>query len=369
MRESRHKDAGRAAVLSLLMLAAGVPAAGQQAAASPASPETSTVFVSRLKAEPIDYQVKLTWSDSPDLKGDLYCLPLPGGDFRAEPGQGRYHRQRENGNRIFRRHPAESKRMVLRRSHPGLRRKPVSAPRAVPQQDQRTRVTADFGARGAARGQGDRHQGCADRPGRHHPGFLFRVQPHTRPSAVLGAHAFHEARGPSESHEDDAPGSGNDQLYPWRSPWGGLLVRRTGLGDVQDRAGSPREGRKYVCLPDTAAGHGQSRPSGRLASVPPGHPAPFSGHRPRSSDGAGAFRDGRAGASHAASGVRCRAESHRLTHAAALRFRPEEASAPGAPLGCDADARAGSSRDSRRSSRGLFLAATWRLRNRSSWTT
>jgi hypothetical protein len=70
MRESRHKDAGRAAVLSLLMLAAGVPAAGQQAAASPASPETSTVFVSRLKAEPIDYQVKLTWSDSPDLKGD-----------------------------------------------------------------------------------------------------------------------------------------------------------------------------------------------------------------------------------------------------------------------------------------------------------
>ncbi len=69
MRASRLKIAGRASVLSLLVLAAGVPAAAQQAAAPPASPETSTVFVSRLKAEPIDYQVKLTWADSPDIKG------------------------------------------------------------------------------------------------------------------------------------------------------------------------------------------------------------------------------------------------------------------------------------------------------------
>ena len=69
MRENRLKTAGRAAVLSLLMFAAGVPAGAQQRASSPASPETSTVFVSRLKAEPIGYQVKLTWVDSPDLKG------------------------------------------------------------------------------------------------------------------------------------------------------------------------------------------------------------------------------------------------------------------------------------------------------------
>lgn len=69
MRMSRLECARRAVVLSLLVLAAGVPAAAQQAAAAPASPETSTVFVSRLKAEPIDYQVKLTWVDSPDLKG------------------------------------------------------------------------------------------------------------------------------------------------------------------------------------------------------------------------------------------------------------------------------------------------------------
>jgi hypothetical protein len=70
MRESRLTTAGRATVLSLLVLTAGIPAAAQQAAAPPASPETSTVFVSRLKAEPIDFQVKLTWVDSPDLKGD-----------------------------------------------------------------------------------------------------------------------------------------------------------------------------------------------------------------------------------------------------------------------------------------------------------
>jgi hypothetical protein len=75
MRECRLKTAGRATVLSLLVLAAGVPAAAQQAAATPkasappASPETTTVFVTRLKAESIDFQIKLTWIDSPDLRG------------------------------------------------------------------------------------------------------------------------------------------------------------------------------------------------------------------------------------------------------------------------------------------------------------
>lgn len=44
----------------------GSPAPGHSA---PASPETTTVFVSRLKAEPVDFQVKLTWVDSPDLTG------------------------------------------------------------------------------------------------------------------------------------------------------------------------------------------------------------------------------------------------------------------------------------------------------------
>lgn len=69
MRESR--------VLFCLALAlaffAASSAAGQQATEAQAtvqpSPNTQTVFVSRLKAEPVDYQVKLTWVDSPDITG------------------------------------------------------------------------------------------------------------------------------------------------------------------------------------------------------------------------------------------------------------------------------------------------------------
>jgi hypothetical protein len=64
----------RAAVISMLvMIASGIPAGAQQASAeggtTPRYPADLTVFVSRLKAEPVDYQVKLTWVDSPDLKG------------------------------------------------------------------------------------------------------------------------------------------------------------------------------------------------------------------------------------------------------------------------------------------------------------
>jgi hypothetical protein len=57
----------------LLVIASGLPAGAQQASAgtttAPRYSADSTVFVSRLKAEPVDYQVKLTWVDSPDLKG------------------------------------------------------------------------------------------------------------------------------------------------------------------------------------------------------------------------------------------------------------------------------------------------------------
>ncbi len=80
---------GRAALISILVSAPGVSVAAQQpatapqppapasaeaaapspTAGSPASPETTTVFVTRLKAEPVDFQVKLTWVDSPDLTG------------------------------------------------------------------------------------------------------------------------------------------------------------------------------------------------------------------------------------------------------------------------------------------------------------
>jgi len=62
-----------AALFVFIALAAGVPAGAQEASpaasTAPRSPADFTVFVSRLKAEPVDYQVKLTWVDSPDLKG------------------------------------------------------------------------------------------------------------------------------------------------------------------------------------------------------------------------------------------------------------------------------------------------------------
>jgi hypothetical protein len=62
----------RAAVLlAVFALVAGAKAGAQQAGGAAAA-GALTVFVSRLRAEPVDYQVKLTWADSPDLKGT--CL-------------------------------------------------------------------------------------------------------------------------------------------------------------------------------------------------------------------------------------------------------------------------------------------------------
>jgi hypothetical protein len=75
---------GRAALVTVLVCAPAISGASQDTAAAPASPtpsgspapstslETTTVWVSRLKAEPVDLQVKLTWVDSPDLTGT--CL-------------------------------------------------------------------------------------------------------------------------------------------------------------------------------------------------------------------------------------------------------------------------------------------------------
>jgi hypothetical protein len=57
-----------AVFLALVALAAACPAGAQQGTTA-GSRSDSPVFVSRLKAEPVDYQVKLTWVDSPDVKG------------------------------------------------------------------------------------------------------------------------------------------------------------------------------------------------------------------------------------------------------------------------------------------------------------
>ena len=75
-----------AVLFALVSLAAAGPAGAQQTAPAPRYPADSaprypadspprypadalTVFVTRLKAEPVDFQVKLTWVDSPDLTG------------------------------------------------------------------------------------------------------------------------------------------------------------------------------------------------------------------------------------------------------------------------------------------------------------
>ena len=62
----------RPALLALVLLTAAAAAGAQQAAPTAGPADASTVFVSRLKAEPADSQVKLTWLDSPDFKGT--CL-------------------------------------------------------------------------------------------------------------------------------------------------------------------------------------------------------------------------------------------------------------------------------------------------------
>jgi len=64
-------------VALVLLCAAVVPAGAQQPAAPAGSTDTTTVFVSRLKAEPADDEVKLTWLDSPDLKGTCLVYRSP----------------------------------------------------------------------------------------------------------------------------------------------------------------------------------------------------------------------------------------------------------------------------------------------------
>ncbi len=63
--------ARRRFALLCIALLLGAPLGAQQASA-PAGDATSTLFVSRLSAEPVDYQVKLSWVDPPGAKGT--CL-------------------------------------------------------------------------------------------------------------------------------------------------------------------------------------------------------------------------------------------------------------------------------------------------------
>jgi hypothetical protein len=66
---SSSRRIGRACVLSALALFLTVPCIAQDTGSGQASRANSAPFVSRLKVEPVDYQVKLTWMDAPDVTG------------------------------------------------------------------------------------------------------------------------------------------------------------------------------------------------------------------------------------------------------------------------------------------------------------
>ena len=65
---SAHRHA-RGCLLSIALALASTAGWGQQASHSGVSVADLAPFASRLRAETVDYQVKLTWRDAPDLKG------------------------------------------------------------------------------------------------------------------------------------------------------------------------------------------------------------------------------------------------------------------------------------------------------------
>jgi hypothetical protein len=68
-RAAQHRRTVLYACAAALLL--GMPLGAQQAATSQAT-SGATLFVSRLNAEPVEYQVKVSWIDPPDAKGT--CL-------------------------------------------------------------------------------------------------------------------------------------------------------------------------------------------------------------------------------------------------------------------------------------------------------
>ena len=68
--------ARRRRALLCVALVLGAPLWAQQAA-SPAADATTTLFVSRLNAEPVDYQVKLSWIDPPNARGTCLVYRAP----------------------------------------------------------------------------------------------------------------------------------------------------------------------------------------------------------------------------------------------------------------------------------------------------
>jgi hypothetical protein len=73
----------RLPIVMIAFLLAPMVLMGQQATAGPPETETFAPFASRLKAQVIDYQVKLTWKDSPDVKG-LYVVYRASEDITSQ---------------------------------------------------------------------------------------------------------------------------------------------------------------------------------------------------------------------------------------------------------------------------------------------
>jgi hypothetical protein len=69
MRDRSAHGHVRGCLLSIALALASTAGWGQQASHSGVSVADLAPFASRLKAEAVDYQVKLTWRDAPDLKG------------------------------------------------------------------------------------------------------------------------------------------------------------------------------------------------------------------------------------------------------------------------------------------------------------
>ena len=85
MRGSRDLKHGiaRLAIVMIAFLLAPMILTAQQAPAGPAETEGFAPFASRLKAQVVDYHVKLTWKDSPDVKG-LYCVYRASQDITSQ---------------------------------------------------------------------------------------------------------------------------------------------------------------------------------------------------------------------------------------------------------------------------------------------
>ncbi len=126
-------------------LACGTPAAAQQAAPVPQSAalatlrnsaDSPTIFVSRLKAEPVGLPGEAHVGGLTRPQGNVPRLPFRRRDHFPDAGTRDVDRKCPHGNRLLRRHTTGSARLVLRRAHTGFLRHLVLLSHPVQEQDQ-----------------------------------------------------------------------------------------------------------------------------------------------------------------------------------------------------------------------------------------